>query len=119
MTDTTAVLHPIVRLANNHAGSFTQEFLEWLPDNLHVWRAFEIEAVRVHVRGFTHYSSRTILHVLRHHSATAEAESEKGWKLNNNHSPYLARLFDLAHPLRAGMWEYRTVKASGAAVEVA
>ncbi len=101
--------HPVVRIANANAGQFSAEFLAWLPLNLHVWRAFEIEAIRVHVRGFTHYSSKTIVHVLRHHSALHEAGD--GWKLNNNHSPYLARLFDLAHPTRAGMWEYRTTTA--------
>lgn len=101
--------HPIITLANNHAGKFSAEFLEWLPANLHVWRAFEAEAIRIHVRGFKHYSSKTIVHVLRHHSALHEAGD--GWKLNNNQSPYLARLFDLAHPTRAGMWEYRTTTA--------
>lgn len=88
---------------------FTDEFVEFLPDNVHVFRAFEAEALKLRARGFRRYSARTIVHVLRHHSAVAENGSE--WKINNNHSPYLARLFDLLHPHYAGMWEYRETKA--------
>lgn len=97
----------VIDTALAHAGHFSDEFLNWLPHNMHVWRAFELEAFRVHARGFRHYSARTIVHVLRHHTAVAEAEADRHWKVNNNHSPYLARLFDLVHPDKAGMWEYR------------
>lgn len=101
--------HIALATAQLHPGKFTAEFLDWLPDNLHVYDAFEREARRVHGRGFKHYSARTIVHVLRHHSALAEVGD--GWKLNNNHSPYLARLFDLLNPGMAGLWEYRATKA--------
>lgn len=81
-----------VALAMEHPEQFTNEFMAWLPDNHHVWCAFVYEAFRVIRRGFKHYSARTIIHVLRHHSAVTEVGSQ--WKINNNHSPYLARLFD-------------------------
>lgn len=91
---------------------FCVEFESWLPENLHVWRAFVHEAFRVREAGFEHYSARTIIHVLRHHSAVTERAS--AWKINNDHSPYLARLFDLMYPEAAGMWEYReTTKPRG------
>jgi hypothetical protein len=70
-----------------------------------VYFAFEEEAIKIYSKGFKHYSARTIVHVLRHHSAISELNGE--WKINNNHSPYLARLFDLQHPAIAGMFEYR------------
>ena len=89
-------------------GLFSVEFREWLPNNMHVWEAFCEEAFKVRRKGFKHYSARTIIHVLRHHSAVQETGDE--WKINNNHSPYLARLFDLVFPESAGMWEYRTTK---------
>lgn len=93
-----------------NAELFTDEFKAYLPDNLHVFEAFEREALKVIARGWKHYSARTILHVLRHHSALAEHGGE-GWKLNNNHSPYFARLFDLLYPQHVGLWEMRETKA--------
>lgn len=91
---------------------FTTEFRSWLPDNLHVYDEFEREALKVIARGFKHYSARTIIHVFRHHSALQEHRG-KGWKLNDHHSPYLARLFDLLHPEHVGLWEMRETKAVG------
>lgn len=98
----------IVQIANNHADQFCEEFLDWLPQNLHVYYAFEEEAIRIHKRGFKHYSARTIVHVLRHHSAVSESGSQ--WKINDHHSPYLARLFDIFNPWYEGLFEYRTIK---------
>ena len=91
-----------------HADKFTDEFILWLPSNRHIWDAFVAEAFKVIRAGFKHYSTKTIIHVLRHHSALHESGGE--WKLNNNISPYLARLFDLCYPQHAGLWEYRVTK---------
>jgi len=101
-------MHPIVEVMKKNEELFCEEFTEWLPNNLHVWDAFVGEAMKVRNKGFKHYSARTIIHVLRHHSVVQEQGSE--WKINNNHSPYLARLFDLMFPAFAGMWEYRETK---------
>jgi hypothetical protein len=109
---------PAVRTAQLHAERFTADFLAFLPDNLHVYEAFEREALTIARRGWKHYSARTILHVLRHHSAVAEVNGE-GWKLNNNISPYLARLFVLMNPLHAGLFEFREAKAAGREAETA
>lgn len=93
-------------IIEQHKQDFPDDFLEWIPENLHVFDAFTVEAIKIKNKGFKHYSARTIIHVLRHHSAVAETGSE--WKINNNHSPYLARLFDLVFPHHAGLFEYRT-----------
>ena len=98
-----------LRLALDHANLFTNEFLEVLPDNLHVYRAFVAEVEKVVSRGFKHYSARTIVHVLRHHSALEQNGSP--WKLNDHLSPYLARLCELERPEFAGLFEYRETKA--------
>lgn len=90
---------------------FPLRFAEWFMANRHVWVAFCQEAFKVRARGHKHYSARTIVHVLRHHSAVSEC-SDAGWKIDNDHSPYLARLFDLRYPSCAGMWEYRRVKSA-------
>lgn len=93
-------------LLRENRDQFSDDFVFWLPENMHIFQAFAIEATKIHSRGFKHYSARTIIHVLRHHSAISELNGQ--WKINNNYSPYLARLFDLAYPHMAGMFEYRT-----------
>lgn len=100
---------PLV-LAAEHAEQFTPQFLDWLPCNLAIYDQFCAETFKVIACGFRHYSSRTILHVIRHHSALEE-RSDSGWKINNNHSPYLARLFDLHHPQHAGLFSHRVTPA--------
>ena len=98
----------ILELAAEHEELFSKEFVKWLPDNLHVWEAFCDQAFKIRKTGFKHYSARTIVHYLRHHSAITEASGQ--WKINNNYSPYLARLFDKRFPNLAGLWEYRETK---------
>lgn len=97
--------------ARENASRFSQDFLDWLPGNLHVFDAFAGEAFKIINRGYTHYSSYTIVEVLRHHSAVTEASGE--WKINNNHRPYLPRLFDLVYPQHAGLFEYRVTTKPG------
>jgi hypothetical protein len=97
----------LLTLISQHNDQFSDEFAEWLPANEHVWKAFVSEAMKIRARGRTHYSSYTIVEFLRHNSAVQEVGGE--WKINNNHRPYLPRLFDLCYPHMAGMFEYRTV----------
>ena len=98
-----------VALAGIHANQFTERFLAYLPENLHVYEAFVRETLRVTGKGFKHYSARTIIEVLRHHSALHEVGGP--WKLNDWHTPYLARLFALDHPAHADLFEFREAKA--------
>jgi hypothetical protein len=99
-----------VWLANMHREEFTAEFLAYLPENVHVFDAFCAEVRKVRARGFKHYSARTIIESLRHNSALTEAGG--AWKLNDHHTPYLARLCDLMNPHLAGLFEYRVAKAA-------
>jgi hypothetical protein len=95
------------QLMLSHEDQFSDDFFEWLPNNEHIYDAFSFETMKIIRKGYQHYSGRTILEVLRHHSAL----SEQGiWKLNNNHTPYLCRLFALMNPRFAEIFEYRTVK---------
>lgn len=98
--------HPDLALARSKPDLFPSAFTNWLADNLHVWSAFQTEALKVVTRGYDHYSARTIIHVLRHHSAVQEKGGE-GWKLNDHHSPYLARLFHLVYPQHGQLFELR------------
>lgn len=97
----------IENIAHEHKEQFSDEFLRWIPENAHIWIAFEQEALKIIAKGYKHYSARTIIHVLRHHSALSE-QGDGGWKINNNISPYLARLFAILNPAYANLFEYRT-----------
>lgn len=83
------------------------DFDAWLDENMHIYYAFEEEALNVIDAGFQHYSARTIVEFLRHHTAI----KEKGmWKINDHATPYLARLFAKKHPIHAHLFEFRGVK---------
>ena len=82
-------------------------FVEWIRDNEHIWIAFRDEALKMTRLGYQHYSSKTIMEYLRHHSVISENSDE--FTLNNNHTPYLARVFALAYPKHAGLFAYRAV----------
>jgi hypothetical protein len=84
-----------------------ESFCDWLRINEHVWDAFVVEAFRMIDLGFSHYSARTIVHYLRHHSAISENGSH--FKISNNWSPYLARLFAMVYPDHKGIFSYHSV----------
>ncbi len=98
----------LLAIAYLNPEQFSPRFMGYLRENLHVYRAFEREALRMAREGHRHYSARTIIEVLRHHSALAEKSG--AWKLNNDNTPYLARLFMLAHPKRAYLFEFRETR---------
>jgi hypothetical protein len=100
----------VLHIAQENRDQFPEEFLDWLRDNQHIWVGFVSEASKVINAGFQHYSARTIVHVLRHHSALAERGSE--WKINNNVSPYLGRLFALVYPQHATLFEFRVTRSN-------
>jgi hypothetical protein len=95
----------IDQIIKENRGEFSDEFVAWISENNHIWVAFLSETSKVINKGFKHYSARTIVHVLRHHSAMQENGSI--WKINNNISPYLARLFALMYPEHKDLFEYR------------
>lgn len=100
----------ILFAADANSKHFTDDFLDWLPQNTAIFDAFATETLKVISLGFTHYSARTILHVIRHHSALTE-KGDSGWKVNNNHSPYLGRLFEFVYPQHAGIFNHRATPA--------
>jgi hypothetical protein len=86
--------------------AFRPDFYEWLKSNMHVWEAFEREALRVWATGRKHYSSRTLWEVMRHESAT-KASNDGEWKINNDRAPDVARLFLLLNPDKPAFFETR------------
>ena len=102
----------VQQIAQAHGNQLSTEFLNWLPDNMHIWDAFVRESMSILRRGYTHYSSRTIIEYLRHNTALSQNDGE--FKINNNIQPYLPRLFNLIYPQHRGLWEFRaTTKRKG------
>lgn len=87
-------------------------FVEWLDENYSIWEKFEEEALKVARRGRDHYSAYTIREYIRHETVLQESDSD--FKINNNHTPCLARLFALAHPEHAGLFSFRSIHEEAA-----
>jgi hypothetical protein len=85
---------------------FNDDFIGWLTLNQHIYEAFERQALLLIARGRSHYSARTIVEVLVHHSILAEKPGG-GFKIRNDVAPDLARVFAIQHPQHALFWEYR------------
>jgi hypothetical protein len=89
----------------NNPETFPDEFVKYLSENFNVYDAFEKEAFKVIGCGYKHYSARTIIEVLRHHSNLSD--NSEIWKLADHPMPYLSRLFALHHPPHADLFSYR------------
>ncbi len=100
-------------LINQSQTPYRRDFLGYLEDNFHVFKAFEREADKIWNRGRRHYSGRTIIEVLRHESALADDGHE--FKLNNNWTPDLCRLYMQFHPERVDIFETRTMPSEARA----
>ena len=74
---------------------YPDRFWIWLRQNRHVYRAFCAYAFRMAMKGRTHYGAKTIVEVLRYE--TDLRDSEQTFKLNNNYTSGLARLFMSEH----------------------
>jgi hypothetical protein len=97
----------IVNLVRGNPDQFSEEFTDWIVDNLHIWEAFKREATSVRNKGRTHYSSRTIVEYLRHNTALADNDST--FKINDHCVPYLGRLYVMTHPQAEGFFEFRKI----------
>jgi len=74
-------------------------------NNPHVYAAFKQFALQAAERR-SHYSARDIIHRVRWWSSI-ESNDPDGWKINNNWSPFYARLFERDHPELTGFFERR------------
>lgn len=88
---------------------FRPDFFHWLETNFHVWAEFERRALKA-AQHRTHYSSYTLLEVMRHDTAIGELGGE--YKLDNSYCADLCRLFALMNPQHAGLFEFRARRAA-------
>lgn len=88
--------------------AFWAKFDDWLIDNLAVQRAFDTQALAVAAQGREHYSAYTIVEYLRHDSFLRQTQTHSMFKINNNLTASMARLFGCMHPQHRGLFEYRS-----------
>jgi len=89
---------------------FTQDdFPGWIDDNYHIWQEFERRALRFANNGYEHFSSKCLFEVIRY--KTTIREKNKRFKLNNNYTADMSRLFMLIHPDFDGFFEIRNKKS--------
>lgn len=96
------------RLARRYDdGTYPLAFWEWLEDNQHVLTAFIRIARKTQAAGFTQWSGRAILHILRWETAVREG-AQNALKINNNASPGLVRLAMQLQPELTGFFRTRS-----------
>jgi hypothetical protein len=103
-----AIVFQAMNLIDDNKDQFREEFKQWFLDNYHVFDAFRESADKVWAEGFTHYSARTIMEVIRHRSNIRELHGE--YKINNNYTPDCARLYGLLYPHRACLFSFKHTK---------
>ena len=85
---------------------FLPGFDDWIYDNLHFYRAFEEEALKVARTGKRRYAARTIIEYLRHWTSMQEV-SNSSFKINDHWTSSTARLFSILNPLYPDFFEFR------------
>jgi hypothetical protein len=106
----------LIDIVANNPDSYRLGFDEWMPKNWHIIVAFFHEANRVWGSGRRHHSARDLCAYLRHESAISEAQNKsqmnpKPFKISNNVSPYLARLYIAVFPERDCLFELKELTA--------
>ena len=76
----------------------TLAFLDYHAAHPEVWATFRDIAMRLYRRGIRHYGARCIMEVVRYQTAI-RAEGEP-FKINNNWTPFYARMLMMQDPIR-------------------
>jgi len=86
-----------------------QDFHEANPGVYRLIKHFTFQAIDA---GLEHYGMQSVLERVRWHTDMATRNND-GFKINNNHAPFYARLFMNDYPQHAGF--FRTRKQQGVA----
>lgn len=87
------------------------QFAEWHEANPHVWLLFVRFTREAILSGRKHYSARDIIHRIRWHT-NVELRSTDEFKINNNLSPYYARIFIACFPQHGRLFELREAEVN-------
>lgn len=101
----------------DRTGPLWREMLAFHDANRWVYGRLKQICFELRSRGFVRYSTRTIISVLRFESdlktsgqnVRIDGGEERSVKLNNNHSPYYARMIIEEHP---EFWEFFELRAA-------
>jgi len=77
---------------------YPEGFFHWLQFNEHIWEQFERHGLTMAAKR-QRYSARTIIEVMRWNSDLREKQGKALFKLSNNMTPGLARLWMAKHKL--------------------
>ena len=99
----------VINMVETHKHVFTDEFINWIQVNEHMYELFEVLADQIWNAGRRHYSSRTIGEKMRFDHSLHSVDDT--FKLRNSVTPYLGRLYVLFHPDRLELFRY--VKDNG------
>ena len=85
-----------------------ENFLEFHQANPHVYELFKKYCNAAVKAGRSNYSVSSIFERIRWFQ-DIETRDDLGFKLNNNHRAYYARMYQLQHPNRSGFFRTRTL----------
>jgi len=87
---------PTEELRKLDKDKYPEGFFHWLQYNHHIWLQFELHTLTM-VAKRPRYSARTIIEVMRWNSDLREQQGKPLFKLSNNMTPGLARLWMAKH----------------------
>lgn len=88
--------------------TYPQKFIEYHEKYPKVYQFYKEVIAQLVNRGFKRYSSDGVLHIVRF---TKHDEIKRdGFKVNNNYTPYYARLFEEENPQYKDFFSKRKVK---------
>ena len=87
---------PIDELRKLEKDKYPEGFFHWLQFNEHIWLQFERHGLTMAAKR-ERYSARTIIEVMRWNSDLREQQGKPLFKLSNNMTPGLARLWMAKH----------------------
>ena len=105
--------YKINQIIINSEYDYNDGFVPWLQDNPHIWRAFANKAIEAVQSGRGYFGAQSIVEFIRWD--TALYEDGISYKVNNNHSADLARLFMDCKPSMRGYFRIRssTLRSDG------
>ena len=96
---------------NGPARSDTEaKWRDFHAQNPGVYDLIELYAFKAIAAGRKHYGMQSIIEVVRWHSDIQSGPDGDGFKINNNHGPYYARLCHEQNPQYDGFFRTRTIK---------
>lgn len=87
-----------------------RQFRDFDERNPQIWEEFEKRTVSAIQKGLTKLGAKLVIETIRWDEMIGKPKNEE-FKICNNHHPYYARKFMLAHPEFRGVFELRKVRS--------